>query len=816
MLFYVLFIEQISDTKIKLYGKEAKRNKENKLTYGGKLAITVIIEREYLHYMSLNNTLDVSGTSYEVVKRENHFFPKLPVNLELLKTNKRTLKDTLNSFSEFTSLVEQFVITRKVKGPGIIEISDCYETNTDLIAKAENIKFVEHSEYPPLTVGSVFVHHTLLKVNLYKLEDRRHRFIKSINYNEIGRESVDILVHHNLHIRNKGGIWTIDTFECAKQLIRGRSFSLNEILGRGSGRSEETNRKQTDDTFCALIKLNILDLCKELCEISGHLLERTMTLRAERTEFLLMHAMYQKKWLIYKEKKENVHYKGGLVLEPMRGLFDNIILIDFNSLYPSIIIESNLCFSTISEIKKECGPEISRIAINDGKGDSIAAGKHGKELALLPKILDTLISRRKKLKQELAKKYSPTYDARQKALKLTANAIYGCLGSTGRFSNLDMAMFITSRGRELLRKAKAEIEAFGLCVIYGDTDSLMIQSNCSIDEIPELSKKICDNINRHFNFINIEMEDVFEKIILYTKKKYAGITTKGEIIMKGIERRDFCRKSNEFIYDIVEILLTFNDYNLIMEKIIELKTNYKTYSREDFVLERVLGKDPEKYASPEGSPQVLLALRINEHIKKNNIKMNLYKKNDMISYIMGHDGAFLPTKKLEINYQYYLDQQFLSPFFRIISVLSNFKIEAVKRLFNIQKRVVSALRIVTPCCRSAQSQTNFCNTCSTEIDKSFLRNQTLKNLREEVELLYERNVVCPCCDNEQNLHFNCFNCNAKIPRKTRNKEFDDFLESVKKTIPDFKIDEITRMSGYRTVNLLLYFEEEINRFNFNG
>ncbi|ELQ76201.1 DNA polymerase alpha, catalytic subunit, partial [Trachipleistophora hominis] len=269
--------------------------------------------------------------------------------------------------------------------------------------------------------------------------------------------------------------------------------------------------------------------------------------------------------------------------------------------------------------------------------------------------------------------------------------------------------------------------------------------------------------------------------------------------------------SNHFIYDVIKILLTSDDHDLVMNKLVELKTNFKTYGKECFVLERMLNKDPEKYTTPEGSPQVLLALKINEHIRKNNLKMPLFKKNDIISYIMGHDGAFLPTENLEINYEYYLEQQFLTPFFRLVGVLKSFNVDAVRRLFNIQKRVVSSLRITTPCCSNPQSQTNFCGTCGAEIDKNFLRNQAIKNLREEIELLYERKAVCPSCDNEQGLFLNCFNCNSSIPRKTRNKEFDDFLNSYRNTFPGFEIDKITRMSEYRTVNLLLYFKDEIER-----
>ncbi|ELQ76200.1 DNA-directed DNA polymerase [Trachipleistophora hominis] len=243
MLFYVLLVEQISDTKIRIYGKEGRRTDDNSgIIYGNKMAVTLTIEPEYLHYMGLIDKADLLNTNYQTVTRKNYFYTDLPVDLELIKCNKKTLKGAVKSFSEFSSLTEQFIITRKIKGPGILEISDICETNTELITKEENVKFVEHAEYPPLIVGAVFVLDTMLKVNLYRIEDKKHIFIKVINFTDVRNESIDVLVHHNMHLKAIGGVWVIDTFECAKQLMRGRSFCLDEILGRNI--SENVTKNQ--------------------------------------------------------------------------------------------------------------------------------------------------------------------------------------------------------------------------------------------------------------------------------------------------------------------------------------------------------------------------------------------------------------------------------------------------------------------------------------------------------------------------------------------------------------------------------------------
>lgn len=797
-----------------MYGKEAKKNDKNgEIVYGEKMAIFVLIDREYLHYMGIIENPEVIHREFEIVCKKNYFYRDYPIDLELLKSHKQNIKGAIKTFREFTTLVEQFIITKKIKGPGIISISDVWKVDMEYITKIDNISFISHSEYPPLIIGTVHVRDNFLKINMYKLENKEHGFLKTVNYTDIKHEKIDVLVHHNLHIKNIGGVWTIDIFECAKQLIRGRSFSLDEILKRcqkneqpGEDTIETVRKRQTTDPILiALLKLSVLELCKELCEVTGHQLNRTISFRAERTEYFLMHAMYSNNWLICKEKKENEHYTGGLVLDPRTGLFEKVILIDFNSLYPSIIIESNLCFSTIHQIKKNIEDGLP-LPTGGNKNDTNTV-----EAALLPKLLGTLIARRRMLKKDLKKKYSSVYDARQKALKITANSIYGCLGSTGRFSNLDMAAFITRRGRELLLRAKAEIETMGLSVLYGDTDSLMIHVSCEAEKIPVLSQTICENINRHFRFITIEMEDIFEKVVLYTKKKYAGITTKKEIVLKGIERRDFCVLSNQFIYDIISIILTSGDQKKIIEKIIDIKNNLKTYDKENFVLQRILGKDPEKYTSPAGSPHILLALRVNERIRKKQLKTPLFKKNDVISYLIGRNGAFLPSENFEIDFDYYVKQQILSPLFKITNVLGNFNVDAIRKLFNIQKAVSSHMHITTPCCETVQLQTSTCNTCNKPIDKNFLHNKAMKMLREEIELLYEREFVCDICDNKQYVCLNCFNCGAILSYTARNKEFDNFLEKYKTTFPDFDVDDIAKMSGYRQIDLSMYFLEEINR-----
>lgn len=186
--------------------------------------------------------------------------------------------------------------------------------------------------------------------------------------------------------------------------------------------------------------------------LTGNTLARTlMGGRSERNEFLLLHAFYTKGYIVpdkYQwsgkkikregedstrddDKKGNKSsYIGGLVLEPKKGFYDNfIVLMDFNSLYPSIIQEFNVCFTT---------------SLLDEDTPTTDATK-----GVLPEEIRKLVESRKQVKRLMqAENLSPQlkiqYDIRQKALKLTANSMYGCLGfRNSRFYAKDLAAFIT-------------------------------------------------------------------------------------------------------------------------------------------------------------------------------------------------------------------------------------------------------------------------------------------------------------------------------------------------------------------------------------
>ncbi|XP_004406705.1 PREDICTED: DNA polymerase alpha catalytic subunit-like, partial [Odobenus rosmarus divergens] len=230
-----------------------------------------------------------------------------------------------------------------------------------------------------------------------------------------------------------------------------------------------------------MCELNVLPLALQITNIAGNIMSRTlMGGRSERNEFLLLHAFYENNYIVpdkqifrkpqqklgdededidgeankYKKGRKKAAYAGGLVLDPKAGFYDKfILLLDFNSLYPSIIQEFNICFTTVQRVASE-----TQKITEDGEQEQIPElPDPNLEMGILPREIRKLVERRKQVKQLMKQQdLNPDlvlqYDIRQKALKLTANSMYGCLGfSYSRFYAKPLAALVTYKGRESLK-----------------------------------------------------------------------------------------------------------------------------------------------------------------------------------------------------------------------------------------------------------------------------------------------------------------------------------------------------------------------------
>jgi DNA polymerase alpha subunit A len=387
-----------------------------------------------------------------------------------------------------------------------------------------------------------------------------------------------------------------DTFVAAKELLTSQStYSLSHlvstqlqkkridvemtdlpsILSSGPENFVKLLRHTLDDAMFILQlmhKLEVLPLSKQLSNLCGYLWSRTLQAnkRAERIEYLLLHEFDKSKHKFIvpekssiksssNKKREAAGYAGGMVFAPKKGLYDHfVVLLDFNSLYPSIIREYNICFTTVERNLEASKTTASSSVDNfhdedDAEQMLLRADQEVPALpsassaeGVLPQVMKRLLESRKQVKQQLKAELiagniekSKKLDIRQKAIKLTANSMYGCLGFRySRFYAKPIAALITSTGRQTLQRAQevAEQEC-GYDVIYGDTDSIMVDSKSDrLEDAKRIGREIQVQCNKHFKLLELEVDYIFKTILLLNKKKYASLVVKersdGELVRR--------------------------------------------------------------------------------------------------------------------------------------------------------------------------------------------------------------------------------------------------------------------------------------------
>ena len=355
------------------------------------------------------------------------------------------------------------------------------------------------------------------------------------------------------------------------------------------------------DTFLVaalVLKLQMLPLTKVLTNLAGNSWARTLAgTRAERNEYILLHEFHRNKYIcpdkLYgkgkarsdeepaegeegADVKKKDKYKGGLVFEPEKGLYDKFILVmDFNSLYPSIIQEFNICFTTVDR---------SATSQND-KEEKIPEIPATQKPGILPKLIATLVNRRREVKKLMKDRHASAeqialWDTKQLALKLTANSMYGCLGYTqSRFYARPLAMLTTFKGREILQSTKRLAEDRRLQVIYGDTDSVMINTNTqSVSEALQVGHEFKRSVNSQYGLLEIDIDNIFRRLLLHAKKKYAAInmvSVDGQYVdqleVKGLDmrRREYCGLSKDVSQRLLNEILSGDDPELALQKIHE-------------------------------------------------------------------------------------------------------------------------------------------------------------------------------------------------------------------------------------------------------
>ncbi|EMD90709.1 hypothetical protein COCC4DRAFT_186425 [Bipolaris maydis ATCC 48331] len=470
-------------------------------------------------------------------------------------------------------------------------------------------------------------------------------------------------------------------------------------------------------------------------------------------------------------------YEGATVIEPKRGYYkEPVATLDFASLYPSIMQAHNLCYTTwldrqtVEKLKMKKDEDY----IVTPNGDMFCTAKTRK--GLLTEILEELLSARKKAKKELAVETDPfkkaVLNGRQLAMKVTANSVYGLTGATnGKLPCLAIASSTTSFGRQMIERAKAEVEAkYNIAngyshdaeVIYGDTDSVMVKfGTTELAEAMKLGEEAAKYVTSKFlKPIKLEFEKVYFPYLLINKKRYAGLYWTNpnkwdKMDTKGIEtvRRDNCRLVQTVIETSLRMLLIDQDpegaQEFVKETIADLLQNKIDMS--NLVITKALTKQEDKdgkggYANKQAHVELA------ERMKKRDAG-SAPALGDRVAYVMvraatgaknfekSEDPIYVLENNLPIDTRYYLDNQLAKPLGRIFEPILGEK-KAASLLTGEHTRSISVAAPTMGGLMKFAKKTQTCMGCKKPLTAAHEKDGAVcENCRPRIPELYTKTLT---------------------------------------------------------------------------
>ncbi|MFQ3247525.1 MAG: DNA polymerase-2 [Arenicella sp.] len=357
---------------------------------------------------------------------------------------------------------------------------------------------------------------------------------------------------------------------------------------------------------------------------------------------------------------------GGYVMDSIPGLYRNVLVLDFKSLYPSIIRTFKI--DPMGLIEGLLSPEEG---IPGFRGGVFDRQKH-----YLPQIITDLWAQRDQAKRDNDK-------VRSQAIKIIMNSFYGVLGSGGcRFYDTRLASSITMRGHEIMKTTGKWIEEQGYSVIYGDTDSTFVSLNDDLDaeQCHQIGKQLVALINQKWTnkladeyqidcLLEIEFETHFSRFLMPTirgseagsKKRYAGLvidqkTHAEKVIFKGLEnvRTDWTQLAKDFQAELFDYVFHDRDPTDIVKKVVEDTRSGKSDAKLSY--RKQLRRKLELYV--KNVPPHVRAARFADQRNLELQRSLLYQNKGWISYVMTTNGPEpIEYQASQLDYDHYIEKQ---------------------------------------------------------------------------------------------------------------------------------------------------------------
>lgn len=466
------------------------------------------------------------------------------------------------------------------------------------------------------------------------------------------------------------------------------SFSLEfvsqALLGKGKKVEDVDNRMESIKHDFIHNKIKLAEYNLQDCQLVLDIFDKTkilqfLTLRSQLTGLALdrtggsvaaflnlyLPKLHRAGYVAPNRPEEGgLQSPGGYVMRSQPGLYRHVLVLDFKSLYPSIIRTFKIDPMGLIE-----GLKSPDDAIPGYKGALFSREHH-----FLPDIISALWQQR-----DEAKKQKDA--ARSQAIKILMNSFYGILGSGGcPFYDPRLASSITMRGHDIMKTTAQWIEEAGYKVIYGDTDSIFVWLDGPYDDhgATTIGKQLAEQINQKWNqliktefnlacALEIEFETHFKRFLMPTirgsklgsKKRYAGLksTPTGEVlIFKGLEtvRSDWTSLAKSLQTTLYKMIFSDEDVSSFLRQFV-VDTRAGKYD-DQLIYRKRLRRPLKSYV--KNVPQHVKAARMADEINQLQGRPLRYQNKGHISYIITTNGPeAVEYLSSPIDYHHYIEKQ---------------------------------------------------------------------------------------------------------------------------------------------------------------
>jgi DNA polymerase delta subunit 1 len=424
-------------------------------------------------------------------------------------------------------------------------------------------------------------------------------------------------------------------------------------------------------------------------------------------------------------------YEGATVLDPKTGAYWGVVTcLDFASLYPSIMRAHNMCHSTI--VMDKAYDNLPGIEYFEVDGTRFAQNGDG----ILPELLKDLADFRKKAKQDMAEARregdqfkESLCNGRQLAYKVSMNSIYGfCGAAKGYMPCVPIASSVTTVGRDMIAKTRDMVHANfpGSCVVYGDTDSVMIDfgDKVELQRCFQLGEEAAALVTSSFLApIELTFEKCYRPFLLFAKKRYAGLyytrpDKPDKLDCKGIQlvRRDNCKIVKRVLGHVLDRVMYDRDVDCAIKYIRDAATDLLAgrVDVRELVLSKcikasgasLLAQTSKSCMACSGStvvdgdllrcskcsstyrmayknaaqPHVVVACKLEkrspgagpnagDRVPFLYVDYSDPRRKNALASSNAEDPEFVETRNLKIDYMYYLEHQLKKPVLDLMSII---------------------------------------------------------------------------------------------------------------------------------------------------